>query len=323
MDRRREILTLVLLVSACSHTASPNAAPPAGANDEAGAAGRPSSGEDAASETGGIAKTETITVTAGGQPRIIIVHSPPNLNAPASLVFNLHGSGGTAADQEAFSGMDQAADARGFIAAYPQGAIALGGGFAWNVPGQPLVDGSAVPPGAADDVVFFAQAIAALAQRYPVDPSRIYAAGFSGGARMASQLGCDLSGMVAAVAPVAGLRFPSPCNGVRPVPVVAFHGTADTTNPYDGGGPPYWTYSVQTAAEEWAMHDGCGLTPSTSQPASGVQLTSYVGCAGVATVELYTIAGAGHEWPGAAQQTSAIDATAVMWTFFSAHPLPP
>jgi polyhydroxybutyrate depolymerase len=149
---------------------------------------------------------------------------------------------------------------------------------------------------------------------------------------MASQLGCDLSGLVAAVAPVAGLRFPSPCNGARPVPVVAFHGTADATNPYDGGGPPYWTYSVPSAAEQWAVHDGCGLTPSVSQPAASVKLTSYEGCDGAATIELYTIEGAGHEWPGAAQppvgdfpgsQTNAIDATAVMWTFFSAHPLPP
>jgi polyhydroxybutyrate depolymerase len=300
MERAREIRLLVLLVAACSHTPS----------------------TDAAAEAGGVAKTETITVMVGGQPRIIIVHSPPNLQGRVPLVFNLHGSGGTAADQEAFSGMDQAADARGFIAAYPQGAIALGSGFAWNVPGQPLSGGGAVPPDAADDVVFFAQAIEAIERSYPVDPKRIYTAGFSGGARMASQLGCDLSSLVAAVAPVAGLRFPSPCSGERPVPVVAFHGTADAVNPYDGGGPPYWTYSVPSAAEQWAVHDGCAPTPSTSQPAAGVELTSYVGCAGAATVELYTIEGAGHEWPGALQQTNAVDATAVMWTFFSAHPLP-
>jgi len=35
-----------------------------------------------------------------------------------------------------------------------------------------------------------------------------------------------------------------------------------------------------------------------------------------------TIAGAGHEWPGAAQQTLTVDANSVMWAFFLAHPLP-
>jgi len=322
MNPPRDIRLLWLLASACSHTASPGAAVRVAANEEAGAADRSSSSDDAAAETGSVAKTETLTVMAGGQPRIIIVHSPPNPGGPVPLVFNLHGSGGTAADQEVFSGMDQAADALGFVAAYPQGAIALGSGFAWNVPGQPLSGGGAVPPDAADDVLFFAQTVAAIEQRYPVDPKRIYAAGFSGGGRMASQLGCDLSSIVAAVAPVAGLRFPSPCSGERPVPVVAFHGTADAVNPYDGGGPPYWTYSVPSAAEQWAAHDGCGPTPTTSQPAASVALTSYVGCTGSATVDLYTIEGAGHEWPGAPQQTNAVDATAVMWTFFSTHPLP-
>jgi polyhydroxybutyrate depolymerase len=144
----------------------------------------------------------------------------------------------------------------------------------------------------------------------------------SGGARMASQLGCDLSTTIAAVAPVAGLRFPAPCNGTRAVPVISFHGTADTVNPYDGGGQAYWTYSVPSAAQQWAAHDGCGDTPAVSQPADGVELTSYGDCAGAAAVALYTVAGAGHEWPGAPQQTPAINASHVMWTFFAAHPLP-
>jgi polyhydroxybutyrate depolymerase len=238
------------------------------------------------------------------------------------LVFNLHGSGGTAADQEAFTVMDQVADTLGFVAAYGQGGIALGAGFVWNIPGQPLSGGGAVPPEAGDDAVYFAEAIAVIEQSYPIDPKRIYAAGFSGGGRMASQLGCDLSSTFAAVAPVAGLRFPSPCNSQRLVPVVAFHGTADTTNPYDGGGPAYWTDSVPSAAKQWSVHNGCGDTPVTSQPVPSVTLTAYPGCSHSAAIELYTIEGAGHEWPGAAGQTSAVDATAIMLAFFMSHPLP-
>jgi polyhydroxybutyrate depolymerase len=253
----------------------------------------------------------------------VIVHLPGGAaGGPWPLVLNLHGSGGNAAQQEASIGMDPIAEANQFIVAYPDGAIALGGGFAWNVPGQPLLGGGAVPPDAADDVAFFAQLIAYLEERYAIDAHRIFVTGMSGGARMTSQLGCELATTVAAIAPVAGLRFPTPCAGTRAVPVVAFHGTADTTNPYDGGGQPYWTYSVPSAEQQWGGHDGCGASPTSTPIADSVTLTAYGDCAAGATVALYTIDGAGHEWPGAPGQTPAIDASTTMWSFFSAHPLP-
>lgn len=276
-------------------------------------------------------RSESLSILIDGSTRHLIVHLPGGVGVgdgttgtgtpPRPLVLNLHGSGGTAAQQQAFCAMDALADANGFIVAYPDAAIALSGGFAWNVPGQPLLGGGAVPVGAADDVAFFAQVIPELERRYPIDAHRVFVTGMSGGARMASQLGCNLSTTIAAIAPVAGLRFPGPC-GPRPVPVVSFHGTADATNPYDGGGEAYWTYSVPSAAQQWAAQDGCNATPAVSPAAVNVELTAYGECAGGAAVALYTIAGAGHEWPGAPGQTAAIDAGATMWTFFAAHPLP-
>jgi polyhydroxybutyrate depolymerase len=267
--------------------------------------------------------TDSVSFTAGGVTRHLLVHLPGgSASTPRALVLNLHGSGGNAAQQEASIGMDPIADANQFIVAYPDAAIALGGGFAWNVPGQPLLGGGAVPAGAADDVAFFAQAITFLEQRYAIDAHRIFVTGMSGGARMTSQLGCDLGDTVAAIAPVAGLRFPAPCAGTRAVPVVAFHGTADATNPYDGNGEAYWTYSVPVAQQQWGAHDGCAATPTSSSAATAVMLTTYGDCTGGATVALYTIDGAGHEWPGAPGQTPAIDASTTMWSFFSSHPLP-
>lgn len=257
----------------------------------------------------------------GGLERTVLLHIPPNLAHPAALVLNLHGSGGTARDQEELSAMDALADEQGFIVAYPQAAIALGGGFAWNVPGQPLLGGASVPAGAADDSAFLAEAIVALASRYAIDPHRVYATGMSGGARMTSQVGCTLSEVVAAIAPVAGLRFPAPCTAARRVPVVSFHGTADAVNPYEGGGQGYWIDSVPSAAAAWAAHDACASPPASSEHAPRTTLTAYTGCAQGAEVKLYTIDGAGHEWPGAPGQTQAVDANRVMWRFFSSHPL--
>src|SRR5262249_40799934 len=150
--------------------------------------------------------------------------------------------------------------------AYPQALIPEASGFDWNIPGVPLVGGRTVPRGAADDVSFLEQLVTTLESRYCIDARRVYATGFSGGARMSSPLACDASSPFAAVAPVSGLRAPSPCPAARAVPIVSFHGTGDAIDPYAGHGQPYWTYSVQTAESDWARRQGCGHAPATSHP---------------------------------------------------------
>jgi len=276
-----------------------------------------------------------LSLQIGGVPRTVIVHIPAGYTdrQHVPLVLNLHGSGSTAAQEEGFSGMDRAADTDGFIVAYPQGAIPSGSGFDWNVPGQPLFGGAIPPATAANDVTFIGDLIERLETGLCIDTTRVYATGFSGGARMTSQLGCDLSGVIAAIAPVSGLRLPAPCDSSRAVPVVSFHGTKDPVDPYGGNGQAYWTYSVQDAARRWAAHDGCAPSPESSRTSGGAEVTLYAGCASGSTVELYTIPGEGHEWPGGpplpavdtgvlGPQSDAVNADAVMWQFFSAHPLP-
>jgi polyhydroxybutyrate depolymerase len=277
----------------------------------------------------------TLNPTVDGRSRVAIVHLPTAYDptTPLPLVINMHGSQSTALAQEGFSGMDSTADADSFIVVYPQGDIPAQGGFEWNVPGEPLFGGAAVPAGSPDDVSFIEKLVVLLEQKYCVNPKRVYATGFSGGARMASQLGCDASGVFAAIAPVSGLRLPTPCPSTRPVPVVSFHGTADPVDPYLGNGQKYWTYSVPEAASRWRAHNGCGNSPQRSQPDPTVALTAYGDCGEGATVDLYSITGEGHEWPGGPHlprkitkelgpQTSAISANATMWAFFEAHPLP-
>ncbi len=283
----------------------------------------------------GARSSGTVVLTVDGRRRTVIVHLPAGYrdSVKTPLVLNLHGSGGTAAQQEAFTGMNATADADDFIVAYPQGVIRAGTGFDWNVPGQPLLGGHAVPAGSTDDVTFLTGLVGALAQRDCIDPARVYATGFSGGARMASQLACDSASVFAAVAPVSGLRHPSPCPATRPVPVVAFHGTDDPVDPYGGNGQAYWTYSVPAAARMWASQNGCRPGPTRSGPAPGVTLTRYGGCRHGADVELYSVIGEGHEWPGGpvlsrritrglGPQSDAVDANRLIWAFFAAHPMP-
>ena len=110
------------------------------------------------------AGSTTLTPTIGGHQRTVIVHVPSGYNGRAKtpLVLDMHGSGATAFDQELFTGMDATADADHFIVAYPQGLIPEGSGFDWNVPGEPLVGGAAVPARAADDVAFLTQLVGVL-----------------------------------------------------------------------------------------------------------------------------------------------------------------
>jgi polyhydroxybutyrate depolymerase len=277
----------------------------------------------------------TLTLEIGGHQRTVIVHLPPDYNPSdaEALVLNLHGSGSTAAAQEVFSGMDVTSDQGSFIVAYPQGLIPSGTGFDWNIPGVPLFGGGTAPLGSANDVAFLTQLVPALESKYCINAREVFVTGMSGGGRMASQLACDESTTFAAAAPVAGLRLPSPCPATRPVPIAAFHGTADPVDPYDGNGQAYWTYSVPIAAARWAAQDKCARVPTTDR-GSGFTLTTYGRCAGNAVVELYSVTGEGHEWPGGPHmprvitgllgaQSSAVNADKVMWAFFSQHPMPP
>ena len=85
------------------------------------------------------------------------------------------------------------------------------------------------------DLTFINDLLDVLEAKLCVDPRRIYSTGMSNGAQMSSLLACRLANRITAVAPVAGVEFYDTCRG-RPVPVIAFHGTADPIVTYAGGG---------------------------------------------------------------------------------------
>lgn len=313
------LLTLALSVSSISRSTTASAASHATTVSGCGA-----------STPGSI----TLSLTVNGYQRKVIVHVPKSSSdsSPLALVLNMHGSGSTALEQEGFTKMNTTANAEDFIVAYPQALIPDGTGFDWNVPGVRLIGGRTVPAKSANDIKFLTALVGILEHKYCVNASEVYATGFSGGAREASQLACDDSGIFAAVAPVSGLRRPTPCPTTRSVPVIAFHGSADPVDPFAGHGQAYWTYSVNTAAKDWARQDQCSTKPTTSTPVSEVQLTTYSKCASGAEVELYEIMGEGHEWPGGptlpsslttllGPQSDLISANTLVWAFFKAHPL--
>jgi polyhydroxybutyrate depolymerase len=292
---------------------------------------------------------QVVTVHSGGLDREVPLYIPASAagQSDLALVFDLHGSGGNGRQQALHSGLTAQADRHGFLLANPNGGIpdpdSPTDKFYWHVPGVPLIGNVQMPANAPDDVQFFRDAIPQLERAACVDPRRIYVTGFSGGARMASALACELSDRVAAVAPVSGLRagvpragdFKAPddqtCEPHRAISILTFHGVHDPTNPFDGDGTSRWGYSVPAALERWARLEGC-QTSSSEKVSTHVTKVSWLRCRDAAELILYRTEapvehGGGHIWPhpstsaqqsaSVAEQVDQLDASALIWEFFS------
>jgi polyhydroxybutyrate depolymerase len=245
-------------------------------------------------------------LSSGGRERSYRLFVPQGYDGRTRLplVLDLHGSGGTSAGQARTSGFETVAAREGIVVATLQAD-----GGRWNVP---------VTGDRADDVAYVSDVIDHVAVRVCTDATRVYATGFSGGGRMASLLGCRLNTRIAAIAPMAGLRWPGPCNG-RPVPVLTFHGLADRQNPYAGqaaGRGAEWLESVPDALAGWARHNGCDLDVILDDPPGPLSTMRYEGCDNDADVRVIRIDGLGHSWA-----REEIDATGVMWQFFRSRAL--
>jgi len=219
------------------------------------------------------------------------------------LVLNLHPSTGTSAGQERTSGMEQVAERENFAVASLQAENGR-----WNVP---------VDANRADDVAYVSDVIDNVSAQLCIDSTRVYATGFSGGARMSSLLACKLNTRIAAIAPVAGVRWPAPCSG-RPVPILTFHGLADPQNTYDGKANrgAEWVESVPEALAGWAGHNGCNPNIILEDPDGPLSTMRYVGCREDVELRLIRIDGLGHTWP-----RQEVDATNAIWKFFETQRL--
>ena len=245
-------------------------------------------------------------LTSGGRERMYRLFVPPAYDGRTALplVLDMHGSGGTADGQAANSRFEALAARELVLVATLQAGAE---GNRWNVPI------TSVRP---DDVRYVSDVINHVAARACTDQRRIYATGFSGGARMSSLLACKLNNRIAAIAPMAGLRWPGPCEG-RAIPVLTFHGLADPQNTYDGhvanrGGE--WDESVPEALAGWAKHNGCSGEPKLDDPPGPLSTLRYEGCR--AEVSLVRVDGLVHAWA-----RSEVDATEEMWRFFARHSL--
>lgn len=289
--------------------------------------GRPANGP---AEAGWSART----LVSGGLERCYYLYVPTGYDQaqPAPVVVSYHGFLSNPDSHALITGWHRLADEAGFLVIYPQGTDFP---QRWNA-GETWGDSGV------DDVQFFHDLLADLSAVAAVDSSRVYVNGFSNGGGMTVRIGCEVADQVAAIGSVAGAVVAlEDCSPSRPVPVIAFHGTADPIVPYEGGeldeallrwaagvtdAPTYFVGAEDWVAA-WAVGNGCDMAPEISPPKGDVRGVHYTGCNQNAEVRLYTIDGGGHTWPGGmpipvvGRTTRDIDATEEMWVFFQGYRL--
>jgi polyhydroxybutyrate depolymerase len=268
------------------------------------------------------------TLTSSGAKREYLLYVPKLYDRakPTPLVITLHTSMSWDSSAMVISRWNKVADENGFIVVYPEAS-----GFgpkSWEM-------AQSETPARMPDVIFISNLIDKLGASYNIDKSRIYANGMSNGGGMAFVLSCTLSDRVAAIGMVSAGLYPewSWCTDHRPVPVIAFHGTADPICPYSGGPSKLAGGSFPSVPgffANWSRRNRCGSTPIESSVAADVTRLEYTDCAADANVDLYTIKGEGHQWPGGrpivakwlvGPYSDSVDATEKMWSFFREHPL--
>jgi polyhydroxybutyrate depolymerase len=233
--------------------------------------------------------------------------------APAGLLLSLHGSRSSADRQARLSGLASLAETAGAVVAFPEAIVPMGAGYQWDLDG---------------DLEFLAMLVAELVERYRPPNGRAAITGMSGGARMSCRFAAAAAEAVSMVGAVGGVRAPVG-RSARPVPVLAFHGTADRTNPYAGSGRGRWVESVPDAVRAWGEANGHPGPPAVVQVSPTLMRTTYGEPGGPGEVTLWTSKGAGHTWPGGritlllraflGRTSREINASHEIWSFERAH----
>lgn len=269
------------------------------------------------------------SVRVGGVDRQYLLDAPAEAAKPVALVIALHGGGGNARTMTP-RWLDTARR-EGFAVAFPSGLGRTANMGTWNAGG---CCGFAMTSGA-DDIAFISAMIDDIARDHRIDPARVYVTGLSNGGMMTYRIGAALAPRVAAIAVVSGAMFGGETPPATPVPVLIMHGEQDDIVPFKGGTSPMALVArsqslpfreVAYAVDFWRRADGCGDKPVIT-PKGDVTIETYAGCAKDSEVVFYRLKSAGHTWPGPAPTVGGlerarydqVDATEVIWRFFSRH----
>lgn len=248
------------------------------------------------------------TLKVNGQNREMIVYTPEELPGNAPLIITFHGFNQSAEYQQDNTNWNETADTAKFVVVYPQ----YDGGW-WDTSGQ-------------KDVNFAKAIIENMYDRYDIDKNRVYVSGFSLGSMMTYHCIEHMSDVVAAFAPVSGVRFDNraPINNRpgRKVPIIHTHGTGDDVFKWEGdpghqaGGYPY----IPDYVKKWVDYEGLNPVPVVIDPYKNCIKTVYYDDNSICEIELLAIKGCGH-WHSEGAAWGDVSTCQEIWNFCKRYSL--
>jgi polyhydroxybutyrate depolymerase len=245
---------------------------------------------------------------------------PVNNIAGKSLMFVMHGSGGNSLGiMKQTIKLEEIATSEKLLLVYPNGYQHY-----WN---ECRKYSNAVANRInINEEAFFNAMIAYFTQKYGVNASNVFAAGFSGGGHMAYKLALNMPDQIKGIAAVvANMPDSASCDCVfagKPKPVLIINGTMDNTNPYNGGEMfvNNASFGVVRSTENtfayWASVAGYKRKPKKivlpdTDPADQKIIESYTyKKRNKPTVTLLKVIGGHHDYP------NDIDVYTYAWEFF-------
>lgn len=203
-----------------------------------------------------------------GHYRVYAYNPSVKVKPGASLVFVMHGSGGEPMGQTRRGAkLESHSEADNMLAVYPGGYKKY-----WNECRKASTAVANVQN--LNEEAFFTALIDLFASKYKINKKQVFATGFSGGGHMAYKLALTMPKQIRAISAVVA-NLPTnenmDCSPMDvPIPVMITNGTADQTNPYNGGevktpGVTLGTVmSTDQSFQYWAKLDGYTGEPQKS-----------------------------------------------------------
>jgi polyhydroxybutyrate depolymerase len=181
-------------------------------------------------------------------------------SANTSLIFVLHGSGGSGKGvMGGATKLEAISENENILLVYPDGYKRY-----WNECRKAAT--SAANLENINDNSFFNQMIDYFVSHYQINPKQVFAVGTSGGGHMVYKLAITMPEKIKAItAIIANIPDTGNMDCIEkrlPMPVMIINGTADQTNPYNGGemsvGGSVWgrVRSTEQSFKYWADLDG-------------------------------------------------------------------